>query len=194
MILLVLFIFSISLIGCQKREGNEENIKLSPQVQEAIEKMEKEEIGPEYVKTEESYFDDQTLHLFYEKKLEGGGTDQYDSYDVFFNIEEQKLESIKKKGQGNTFETEGEKIGEEEARKIANEFLTKYKKPKVEEVKVTTAKEDPSFMNMLEGNYNSPSQDGQLRQVYLFSNEELEIAIDQYTGQVIGGSLYKSVP
>lgn len=198
-----------SLIACQ-RQGTEEEaskggenslardnsaeLSLSPEVKEAIKKMEKEEIGPDYVKTEEDFFDETTLHIFYERKLEGGGTDAYDAYDVFFDIENLKAEEITKKGESHQLEEGKGAISEEEARKIANDFLGAYNRGPVDQVKITTAKEDLRFIELLKGNYNpSYEEPGDLRQVYLFSNEELEIAIDQYTGEVVTGGLFEGI-
>lgn len=200
----------LSLVACEKaREeeagaqetlgletGGQEGKGLSSQAQEAIKKMEEGEIGPDYIRTQEGYFDETTLHLFYERKLDGGGTDAYDAYDVFFDLENLKVERIIKKGQDNKPAQEGqEAISEEEARALANDFLAKYKRGPVDQVKITTAKEDLRFLEFLEGNYDPPYKEpGPLHKVYLFSNKEVEIAIDMYTGQVVAGDLFEGAP
>lgn len=203
---------SLSLVACQnqgiqgKDTNGTERIKtkqenelqqvegesIPPEVDLAIKKMEEREIGKEYTRVHQYYFDETVLHILYERKLGDGWTDAFDFYDVLYDTEKLALESLTHKGEEHNFKEKGQLISEQKARKIANTFLRENGRGKVEKTKKTTAIERTHFIEEIQGaeiDYQL-NQEKKIHRVYSFFNNDLEIYIDAYTGEIIGGDFF----
>lgn len=151
------------------------------------------------------YFDDTTLRLRYEKMMPYGGHNQYDAYDVYIDTENGALVSFKKKGiekeeiSLRSFSQNRNPISEDKAIGIANEFLKKYNKGEIQEVRIGTAIPNIDFFRIIKGDSvdgtpiiinedNIVNQD--IREVYILDNENLEVYIDLYSGELLGGDLF----
>lgn len=150
------------------------------------------------------YFDDTTLRLRYEKMMPYGGHNQYDAYDAYIDTENGALVSFKKKGiekneiSLRSFSQTKNPISEDEAIGIANEFLKKYNKGEIQEVRIGTAIPNNDFFRLMDGKeetepviISEENLEGHIiKEVYILKNEEVEVYVDLYSGEIIGGELY----
>ena len=167
--------------------------------------VEKKLVKEGYELVQSGYFDDTTLRLRYEKMMPSGGHNQYDAYDVYIDTENGALVSFKKKGvEKEEFSLRSlsqirNPISENKAISIANEFLKKYNKEPIQEVKIGTAIPNNDFFRIIKGDSvdgtpivinedNIVDQD--IREVYILDNENLEVYVDLYSGELLGGDLF----
>lgn len=150
------------------------------------------------------YFDDTTLRLRYEKMMPYGGHNQYDAYDVYIDTENGALVSFKKKGiekeeiSLRSFSQNRNPISEDKAIGIANEFLKKYNKGEIQEVRIGTAIPNNDFFRLMDGKeetepviISEENLEGHIiKEVYILENEEVEVYVDLYSGEIVGGELY----
>lgn len=150
------------------------------------------------------YFDDTTLILRYEKMMPYGGHNQYDAYDVYIDTENGALVSFKKKGiekeeiSLRSFSQTRNPIPKDKAIRIANEFLKKYNKGEIQEVSVGTAIPNKDFFRLMDGKEETEPviiseenlEDQIIKEVYILKNEKVEVYVDLYSGEIVGGELY----
>lgn len=151
------------------------------------------------------YFDDTTLRLRYEKMMPYGGHNQYDAYDAYIDTENGALVSFKKKGiekkeiSLRSFSQTKNPISEDEAISIANNFLEKYNKEPIQDLRIGTAIPNDGFYKTIKGDTvdgnpliinedNIANQD--IREAYILKNENMEVYVDLYSGELIGGDIY----
>lgn len=146
-----------------------------------IEYIEDVLVGSDYELVDKYDFSDDTLSLRYEKILFPGALDQYDYVSVRINKSNVELETYYKKSSG--FQISGSKrtISEDKAIAIANEMLGDG--DKITDIKLTTVKTNNRFKNDI--------VEGELRLAYEASSECTIVFVDAYTGEVIGGDIYK---
>ena len=151
------------------------------------------------------YFDDTTLRLRYEKMMPYGGHNQYDAYDAYIDTENGALVSFKKKGiekkeiSLRSFSQNRNHISESEAISIANNFLEKYNEEPIQEARVGTAIPNKDFFRIMNGEVVDDTPvilnednicDQDIREVYILGNNMLEIYIDLFSGEIIGGEIF----
>lgn len=190
------------------KETNEDSFRQStPKIDFRLTQtlVEKKLVKEGYELVQSGYFDDTTLRLRYEKIMPSGGHNQYDAYDVYIDTENGALVSFKKKGvEKEEFSLRSlsqirNPISENKAISIANEFLKKYNKEPIQEVKIGTAIPNNDFFRIIKGDSvdgtpivinedNIVDQD--IRDVYILDNENLEVYVDLYSGELLGGDLF----
>lgn len=149
-------------------------------------------------------FDDTTVYLRYEKRMPYGGFDQYDAYDVYVDQDNGALVSFKKKGiehekiSVKSFGENRKIISKESAMEIANNFLKQYNKKTVKQIRISTAIPNQDFFRLIKGEPETKPEivteenikDKLIKKVYILSNDDMEVYVDIYTGEIIGGGIY----
>lgn len=133
-----------------------------------------------------------------------GGHNQYDAYDVYIDTEKGALVSFKKKGiekeeiSLRSFSQTRNPISKDKVIRIANEFLRKYNKGEIQEVSVGTAIPNKDFFRLMDGKEETEPviiseenlEDQIIKEVYILKNEKVEVYVDLYSGEIVGGELY----
>ena len=140
-------------------------------------------IGDEYELVKEYYFSEETLSLRYEKILFPGAYDSYDYVSVRIRTSVIELETFYRVDNGFELHKDTKVIPKEKAIAIANNVLGTGEK--ITDVRLATVKSNGSF--------GSTVRENVIHLAYNVSTASRVVYVDAYTGDVVGGDIYKSV-